>query len=53
MSWATPMGWFAVMQGGVVDVANYFKKGNFQILGLPYLQNPNHPQPLVFATLPN
>ena len=42
------MGWFAVMQGGVVDVANYFKtikRDNFQILDLPYLQNPNHPQP--------
>ena len=39
------MGWFAVMQGRVVDVANYFKGDNFQILDLPYLQNPNDPQP--------
>ena len=45
MSIATPMGWFAVMQGGVADVANYFKRDNFQILDLPFLQNPNRPQP--------
>ena len=44
MSWATPMSWFAVMQGGVVDVANYVRD-NFQILDLPHLQNPNHPHP--------
>ena len=28
-------------------------RDNFQILDLPYLQNPNHPHPVVSATLPN
>ena len=34
-----------VIQGGVADVANYFKRDNIQILDLQYLQNPNHPTP--------
>ena len=52
MSWATAMGWFAVMQGGVVDIANYFKR-QFPDFRSPDLQNPNHPHPVVSATLPN